>query len=169
MAKPQPKPQQQQQGQEKKPSYLEMLKGMKEAVKEGPVGQALQAVKDSPLGQAVEVARAISDSPGAAAIHGFVRQGTKEFAQNVLPAFPDSPRAVEEPGVMGNPTPQLITAQIKGAEVENDGVPGSGAGSAHAPARMSMADLRQYADEKAREADLRMEKGREMEGPEMEM
>lgn len=39
-----------------------------------------------------------------------VRQGGKELAQ-VLPAFPDSVRPVEEPGTMGNPTPQMITEE----------------------------------------------------------
>jgi hypothetical protein len=40
-----------------------------------------------------------------------LRQGTKEFAQ-LLPAFPDSARPIEEPGTLGNPTPQMITEQI---------------------------------------------------------
>lgn len=40
-----------------------------------------------------------------------VRQGAKEISQ-VLPAFPDSARPVEEPGTLGNPTPQMITEQI---------------------------------------------------------
>jgi len=36
------------------------------------------------------------------------RQGTKEIAQ-ILPAFPDSIRPVEEPGTLGNPTSQMVT------------------------------------------------------------
>ena len=39
------------------------------------------------------------------------RQGMKELAQ-YLPAFPDSGRTVEEPGTLGNPTPQMISEQI---------------------------------------------------------
>jgi hypothetical protein len=39
------------------------------------------------------------------------RQGAKELSQ-VLPAFPESVRIVEEAGAMGNPTPQQVTAQI---------------------------------------------------------
>lgn len=39
------------------------------------------------------------------------RQGAKELAQ-VLPAFPDSVRPVEEPGLMGNPTQQVVSEQI---------------------------------------------------------
>jgi len=39
------------------------------------------------------------------------RQGAKELAQ-FLPAFPDSARPIEEPGTLGNPTPQMITEQI---------------------------------------------------------
>jgi hypothetical protein len=42
----------------------------------------------------------------------FVRQGSKEFAQ-VLAAFPESVRPVEELGTMGNPT-QLEVNQEKG-------------------------------------------------------
>jgi hypothetical protein len=42
------------------------------------------------------------------------RQGAKELAQ-ILPAFPESVRVVEEPGAMGNPTPQMITEQIEGS------------------------------------------------------
>lgn len=41
-----------------------------------------------------------------------VRQGTKELAHNLLPAFPDSARPIEEPGTLGNPTPQMITEQM---------------------------------------------------------
>ena len=37
------------------------------------------------------------------AMYSFTRQGAKEIAQ-VLPAFPDSVRPVEELGTMGNPT-----------------------------------------------------------------
>jgi hypothetical protein len=40
------------------------------------------------------------------------RQGSKEIAQ-VLPAFPESVRTVEEPGTMGNPTPQQVTEQMQ--------------------------------------------------------
>ncbi len=39
------------------------------------------------------------------------RQGSKEFAQ-YLPAFPDNPRCVEEPGTLGNPTQAMVTEQI---------------------------------------------------------
>jgi len=40
------------------------------------------------------------------------RQGSKELAQ-ILPAFPESVRTVEEPGTMGNPTPQQVTQQME--------------------------------------------------------
>lgn len=36
-----------------------------------------------------------------------VRQGAKEIAQ-VLPAFPDSVKVVEEAGTPGNPTPREV-------------------------------------------------------------
>jgi hypothetical protein len=46
------------------------------------------------------------------AMYAFTRQGAKEFAQ-VLPAFPDSVKPVEELGTMGNPT-QLSVNQEQG-------------------------------------------------------
>jgi hypothetical protein len=42
-----------------------------------------------------------------------LRQGSKELAQ-ALPALPTSIRPVEEPGMMGNPTPQQVTEQSHG-------------------------------------------------------
>lgn len=39
------------------------------------------------------------------------RQGTKELAQ-VLPAFPDSVRPIEEIGTLGNPTQAMLTEEI---------------------------------------------------------
>ena len=41
------------------------------------------------------------------------RQGAKELAQ-ALPAFPEGVRPIEEPGTMGNPTPQMVTEQSRG-------------------------------------------------------
>jgi hypothetical protein len=40
-----------------------------------------------------------------------VRQGGKEIEQ-ILPAFPDSVRCVNEPGTLGNPTMQMVTAEM---------------------------------------------------------
>ena len=40
------------------------------------------------------------------------RQGLKEIAQ-YLPAFPENPRPIEEPGTMGNPTPVMVTDQLR--------------------------------------------------------
>lgn len=48
---------------------------------------------------------------GEGHLTGMARQGLKELAQ-ALPAFPDSVRPVEEPGVFGNPTPQIVTDQM---------------------------------------------------------
>ena len=45
-------------------------------------------------------------------LYAWVRQGSKEFAQG-LPATRDSIRPVEEPGTLGNPTPQQITEAAK--------------------------------------------------------
>ncbi len=44
---------------------------------------------------------------GAGHLQGMVRSGAKEFAQ-ILPAFPESVRPVEEPGLAGNLTPQEV-------------------------------------------------------------
>jgi hypothetical protein len=41
---------------------------------------------------------------GSGALDAFFRQGLKELAQ-IVPAFPESVRVVEEPGALGNPTP----------------------------------------------------------------
>ena len=50
------------------------------------------------------------------------RQGLKELGA-VLPAFPESVRPIEEPGTLGNPTPQMVTEQIaprgEGRDFEN--------------------------------------------------
>jgi hypothetical protein len=61
-----------------------------------------------------------SDRPAfSAPLWAAARQGSKELAQ-VLPAFPDSVRPVEEPGAMGNPTQQMVTEQSKGDQDFND-------------------------------------------------
>jgi hypothetical protein len=54
-----------------------------------------------------------NDGPklGEGSLAAFVRQGLKELAQ-ALPAFPDSIRPVEEPGMFGNPTPQIVTQEM---------------------------------------------------------
>ncbi len=48
-----------------------------------------------------------------APILAFFRQGTKEIGQ-VFPATPESIRVVEEPGTLGNPTPQMVIEQVRG-------------------------------------------------------
>jgi len=48
---------------------------------------------------------------GTGHLEAFIRQGHKELTQ-VLPAFPDSVRPVEEPGLVGNPTPQIVTQEM---------------------------------------------------------
>jgi hypothetical protein len=41
-------------------------------------------------------------------LYAWIRQGSKELAQG-LQALPSSIRVVEEPGTLGNPTPQMVT------------------------------------------------------------
>ena len=54
---------------------------------------------------------------GQGHVQGFFRQGGKEVAQ-ALPAFPDSIRPVEEPGLFGNPVSQTIYQQGQGPAQE---------------------------------------------------
>ncbi|HYT91671.1 MAG TPA: hypothetical protein VEL76_23360 [Gemmataceae bacterium] len=64
-----------------------------------------------------ETVKAISDSPHMAPVHALIRQGADEVAQ-LRPAFPDSNvRNQGEPGQMFEPTPQLITEQMTGRQV----------------------------------------------------
>lgn len=51
----------------------------------------------------------------SAPLYAALRQGAKELAQ-ALPAFPESARIVEEPGTLGNPTPQQVTEQVVGEQ-----------------------------------------------------
>lgn len=53
----------------------------------------------------------------SAPLYAALRQGAKEFAQ-ALPALPTSIRPVEEPGTLGNPTPQMVTEQQIGMSSE---------------------------------------------------
>jgi hypothetical protein len=56
----------------------------------------------------------MSERPSfSAPLSAALRQGAKEISQ-VLPAFPESVRPVEEPGTLGNLTPSMVTAQITG-------------------------------------------------------
>lgn len=53
---------------------------------------------------------------GAGHAAAWARLGLKELTQ-ILPAFPDSTvRPVEEPGLAGNPTPQLVTEGMRGLD-----------------------------------------------------
>jgi hypothetical protein len=51
-------------------------------------------------------------------IYAWFRQGSKEISQ-VLPATPQSIRPVEEPGTLGNPTMQTLTAEMGTVEGYN--------------------------------------------------
>lgn len=64
--------------------------------------------------------RAVSDSPHAAPLHAAWRGGLKDLQDAVMPAFPDAQKAREEPGGIASPTPQLVTAQLTGRDVEPD-------------------------------------------------
>jgi hypothetical protein len=86
------------------------------------MGKGMEILKQISEGvqRAVEVARDASNSPHMAPLHAFVRQGADESAQ-VLPAFPDSNvRPASEPGQLFEPTPQMVTAEITGKQIEMD-------------------------------------------------
>jgi hypothetical protein len=53
-----------------------------------------------------------------APIYAWFRQGFKELSQ-LLPAFPNSIRPIEEIGMMGNPTQAMVTQQVKGEETRS--------------------------------------------------
>ncbi len=113
---------------EQRRTSLGDLKNMAKAAKEAVTGLGDQT--KGPLVQGHVL--------GTGSVMAALRQGAKELAQ-VLPAFPDSARVVEEPGTIGNPTPQIVTAQLTG--------------------KMSMDDLRSYAKDKAQEAMQQMDRG----------
>ncbi len=54
---------------------------------------------------------------GQGALQALGRVGFKELAQ-ILPAFPESVKTVEEPGLPGNLTPQEVVHQKQGRERE---------------------------------------------------
>lgn len=127
---------------EKKPGLLQQLR---ESAAQTKAGRAAIKVKD--------VARAVSNSTGAAPLHAMVRQGADEIAQ-VLAAFPDSNvRPVAESGQLFEPTQQLVTEQLTGKKVDlrTDRIAGTG------PGKMTPEQLRDYAAAKAQEATHQMD------------
>ena len=63
------------------------------------------------------MAESQNEKIGQGALDASVRVGFKELAQ-ILPAFPDSVRPVEEPGLPGNLTPQEVMHQKHGRDHE---------------------------------------------------
>jgi hypothetical protein len=97
-----------------------MGRGMKilDQMREAVVAPAIDAVQRNPAAVLAvnvrDMARAVSDSPGAAPLHAMVRQGADEIAQ-VLTAFPaHAVQPVAEAGQIFEPTPQLVTEQMTG-------------------------------------------------------
>jgi hypothetical protein len=77
---------------DEKKSVREVLSGVREAINQSRVGK---------------IADWFADNFGA-----FTRQGAKELAQ-VLPAFPDSVKPVEELGTLGNPTQLEVNEETR--------------------------------------------------------
>jgi hypothetical protein len=67
---------------------------------------------------------------GAGHLKAMARAGLKELSQ-VLPAFPEGVRPVEEPGLVGNLTPQEVLSDKQRFESVLDGYASRGAG--HSP------------------------------------
>ncbi len=66
----------------------------------------------------------------SAPLYAALRQGAKEIAQ-ILPAFPDGVRPVEEAGTLGNPTQAMVTQEIgtfHGYDAMLDGYANRGSG-----------------------------------------
>ena len=57
---------------------------------------------------------------GLATLGAYARGGLKDLQDAVLNAFPDSMKAREEPGMIASPTPQIITAQLTGKNLDMD-------------------------------------------------
>jgi hypothetical protein len=72
----------------------------------------------------------ISPKWGAGHLQAWLRAGAKEISQ-VLPAFPESVRPVEEPGLAGNLTPQEVLSDKQRFENILDGY--ASRGSVHGP------------------------------------
>jgi hypothetical protein len=51
-------------------------------------------------------------------IDAFIRQGAKDLHNAIVPAFPDSARSMDEPGMPLNPTSQMVTQDL-GASYED--------------------------------------------------
>ena len=58
-----------------------------------------------------------SEKIGQGVLQAALRLGPKELAQ-ILPAFPDSVKPIEEPGALGNLTPQEVVHQKHGRDRE---------------------------------------------------
>jgi len=83
------------------------------------------------------------------------RLGLKEFTHLTLPAFPQGQHIIEEPGLFGNPTQGEVASARDG--------PGSGHDQ---ESKLSMSDLRGYAEARTQEANKEMENGKQNEGNE---
>lgn len=67
----------------------------------------IESLRDG-VGRAVQSLRDASNSRGAAPLHAFIRQGVDEIGNNLLPAFPESPKPQPEMGQLFEPTPWQI-------------------------------------------------------------
>lgn len=72
---------------------------------------------ENPLNKILEVARGVSNSPGAAVLHGEFRRGLKDLQDHVLQAFPESKLSRDEANTVANPTQYMATQERLGNEV----------------------------------------------------
>lgn len=64
----------------------------------------------------LELLRAVSNSPGAAVLHGEFRRGLKDL-QDLTIAFPDSKQSRDEANTIDNPTQFVATQERRGREL----------------------------------------------------
>ena len=62
----------------------------------------------------------LDEGRGMGTLAAYGRAGLKDLADKVLNAFPDSTPHREEAGMIASPTPQIVTAQITGRQIEMD-------------------------------------------------
>lgn len=160
MARPQPNQQQQQPGQQVQAGQ-DRRPGIIQAMRDG-----VQALRDGPVGQAIDKAIDTADQALGTTGKAWLANGLDELRQAVAHGS-EQVQAGNNPGLYGTITTGEATAErMEGKDRQ------APASSFDVPGKMSLADLRQHAADRAKEAEKEMgkdgpDKGREHDGPEM--
>lgn len=72
----------------------------------------------TPPQQAPSLMDAIKESKLLGEIAAIGREGAKDLWNNIVPAFPDSARAVDEPGTALNPTQYMVNEDLRAYEAD---------------------------------------------------